>query len=155
MTKSNLIKKTKLQGYKLHMKKFTLQREEIKKRLKKKDYLLTVNQTGDKMMSGGDGKRQAPTIQMRFACSLEEIPEYIKFMKVSWWQHEDLKKGSKVNPKDIPYEEKRWGIYSDILIEPLSKELEKSYLDASKEGIFETHRLIRNHELKKNRKEIK
>ena len=122
----------------------TKQNEEIDQLLKRKDYILTILQTGDVDMSSGDPNRQADTRRFWTACSLEEISEYIDKMKTSWWSHPDLKKGSKVKEKDIPFEEKKWGIYTYIKIEPLSEELEKSYVNASKEGFFETHRQHNN-----------
>ena len=68
-------------------------------------------------------------------------------MKKCWWIHPDLKKGSKVKTKDIPFEEKQFGINDGDKIEPLSEELEKSYLKASKDGFFESYfggRRLRN-----------
>ncbi len=116
------------------------QMNEINEQLKKKDYILTVYQTGDKMMSGGDPERQMFFRRFYAVCSLEEIPEYIKFMEQSFWTHE---KGlSKKEIKNYPFEKKKWGRYRNIIIEPLSEELEKSYLDASAKGFFESHRMI-------------
>ena len=121
------------------------QRDEINQLLNRKDYILTVYQTGDKAMSGGDFKRQVTTRRYYQSCSLEEIPSIIGSMKRSWWTHKDLKKDLS-NADDIPFEEKKWGINTNVVIEPLSEELEKDYVGSSKLGFFKTHRHILKHE---------
>ena len=116
------------------------QNDEINKQLKKKDYILTVYETGDEMMSFGELDKQIFPRRFYVVCSLEEIPEYINYMKRPFWEHE---KGlSKKEIKNYPYEKKKWGRYWNVIIEPLSEEKEKSYLSASKEGFFETWRSI-------------
>ena len=114
--------------------------DEIKERLKKKDYVLTVYQTGDEMMSNGNRERQVNPRRFYVVCSLEEIPEYIEYMKKPFWEHDEGL--SKKEIKNYPYEKKKWGRYWNVIIEPLSEEKEKSYLSASKEGFFETWRSI-------------
>jgi hypothetical protein len=122
------------------------EREEINEQLKKKDYILTVYTTGDPLMSNGDPDRQVFPDYSWTPCSLEEIPNYIKKMQTGFWTHPDLRKGSGVKPEDIPHKEKEWGIYYNIIIEPMSEELEKSYLDASEKGFFKDWREIRDEE---------
>ena len=114
--------------------------DEINKRLKKKDYILTIYQTGDKVMSNCNHERQIFPRRYYAVCSLEEIPDYIKSMKTPFWEHE---KGlSKKEIENYPYEKKKWGRNWNVIIEPLSEEKEQSYLSASKEGFFETWRSI-------------
>ena len=116
--------------------------DEIDEQLKKKDYVLTVYQTGDTILSHGKPERQVKSNRYYVVCSLEEIPDYIKSMKTPFWRHD---KGlSKKEIKDYPYEKKKWGRYYNVIIEPLSEELEKDYLSGSQEGFFETWRLIRD-----------
>ena len=112
--------------------------------MKKKDYVLTVYQTGDEMMSFGEYERQVDTRRFYVVCSLEEIPEYINYMKQPFWEHDEGL--SKNEIKNYPYEKKKWGRYSNVVIEPLSEELEKDYLSGSKEGFFETWRRIHQSE---------
>ena len=121
------------------------QMDEINKRLKKKDYVLTVYQTGESMMSHGIPERQVKSNRYWVVCSLEEIPEYISFMKQPFWGHEEGL--SKKEIKNYPFEKKKWGRYKNIIIEPLSEELEKNYLSASKDGFFESWRMIRDSEV--------
>ena len=122
------------------------QMDEIDERLKKKDYVLTVYQTGDTMMSNGDHERQVFPNRFYVVCSLEEIPKYINWMKQPFWTHE---KGlSKKEIKNYPFEKKKWGRYWNVRIEPLSEEMEKNYLSASKEGFFETWRRIHQRDTK-------
>jgi hypothetical protein len=122
------------------------QYNKIDEQLKKKDYVLTVYQTGDKNMSLGDYEREVTPNRFYVVCSLEEIPEYIKFMKQPFWTHEEGL--SKKEIKNYPYEKKKWGKYRNVIIEPLSEEMEKNYLSASKEGFFETWRMIQEGEEK-------
>jgi hypothetical protein len=126
------------------------EREEIREKLKKKDYVLTVYTTGDPLMSSGDYERQCVPDRSWTPCSLEEIPDYIKKMQTGFWTHPDLRKGSGVKPEDIPHKEKQWGIYYNIIIEPMSEELEKSYLDASEKGFFKSWRTISEEERLRN-----
>jgi hypothetical protein len=124
------------------MKKWKKEKDVINEQLKKKDYVLTVFMTGDEMLSGGDHERQINPRRCYEVCSLEEIPEYIEYMKQPFWIPEEGL--SKKEIKNYPYEKKKWGRYSNVIIEPLSEEMEKSYLDGSKKGFFESWRLIRD-----------
>ena len=116
------------------------QYNKIEEQLKKKDYILTVYQTGDEMMSMGDFERQVIPNKFYVVCSLEEIPDYIKSMKQPFWRHEKCLTDKEI--KDYPYEKKKWGIYTNVVIEPFSEELEKSYLSASKDEFFAIRRTI-------------
>ena len=42
----------------------------------------------------------------------------------------------------IPFEEKKWSIVYDFIIEPMTKELEDSYLDAVQRDFFKGYREI-------------
>jgi hypothetical protein len=66
-------------------------------------------------------------------------------MKKSFWEHEEGLSEEEI--ENYPFEKKRWGRNYNIVIEPLSKELEESYLDGVERGFFESQRLIRDHEL--------
>ena len=98
------------------------------------------------MLSHGDPERQVKSRRFYAVCSLEEIPEYIEYMKKPFWEHDEGL--SKKEIKDYPYEKKKWGINWNVIIEPLSEEMEKSYLSASKEGFFESWRMIQEGEEK-------
>ena len=125
-------------------KEYRKETEETNERLKKKDYVLTVYQTGDEMMSSGDYEREVDTRRFYAVCSLEEIPEYIEYMKKPFWTHEEGL--SKKEIKNYPHEKKKWGRNWNVIIEPLSEEMEKNYLSASKDGFFETWRRIHQSE---------
>ena len=133
---------TKEQQIQHEIDKQEKQMDEINKRLKKKDYVLTVYQTGDKMMSNGNRERQVHPRRFYVVCSLEEIPEYINYMKQPFWEHEEGLSEKEI--KNYPYEKKKWGRYWNVVIEPLSEEMEKSYLSGSKDGFFESWRIIRD-----------
>ena len=125
--------------YKEMMKKATTQSKARDKRLNQKDYLITATTTGCEHMSFGKSERKIFPQLYRVTVSLNEIEEYIRMMKRGFWEHPDLL-ADKSNAEDIPFEEKKWGRYSNIVIEPLSEELEKSYLDASSKDFFKIHR---------------
>mgnify|MGYP000235759758 CR=1 FL=1 len=130
--------------YEERRKEYRKENDETDERLKKKDYVLTVYQTGDEIMSNGDHEKQIFPNRFYAVCSLEEIPDYIKSMKTPFWEHE---KGlSKKEIENYPYEKKKWGKYRNVIIEPLSEELEKSYLGASKKGFFKSWRRIHQSE---------
>ena len=135
--------KTKVKKKKTH-DELMKQSDDIEEQLKKKDYVLTVYQTGDDLMSSGDYERQVFPNRFYVVCSLEEIPEYIKWMKEPFWTHEEGL--SKKEIKNYPYEKKKWGRYWNVIIEPLSEEMEKNYLSASKDGFFESWRMIHRNE---------
>ena len=116
-----------------------LQKEEIKKNLMSKDYLVTVFETGDQTMSTGDHERQDVPRRTYQVASLLDLPDIIGKMQIGYWRHPDLKEDLS-NAEEIPFEEKMWGIYAGVIIEPFTKELEQSYLDKSKEGFFEKYR---------------
>ena len=134
-----------MENKQMNRNEFRIQNEEIKERLKKKDYILTVYQTGHKGMSSGDIKRQIDVRRYWVVCSLEEIPDYIKSMKQPFWTHEEGL--SKKEIDNYSFEKKKWGIYSNVIIEPLSEELEKNYLSSSKDGFFKNWRMFRDTDL--------
>ncbi len=132
----------RLKEYEKRTEEHSKERTEINTHLKKKDYILTLHQTGDTMLSNGDCKRQIEARRCYVVCSLEEIPEYISHMQTPFWQSpEGL---SKMEIKNYPHDKKKWGIYRNIIIEPLSAELEKDYLSGSKAGFFDDWRMIRD-----------
>jgi len=116
-------------------------RDKIKQRLQKKDYLVRVFQTGDHLMGGGEHERMVSPRRFYKICSLEEIPEVIRFMKETFWEHPDLREGmSQRDIKSIPFEEKRWGIYCDIDIIPLSEEKVEEFQYAIESGLLDNWR---------------
>ena len=127
--------------YKEMMIKTKQQSEVRNKTLNQKDYLITATTTGCEIMSFGKTERKIFPRQHYATVSLNEIEEYIHRMKRGFWEHKDLLDDFS-NADEIPHEEKKWGRYSNIRIEPLSEELEKSYLNASEEGFFKMHRQI-------------
>ena len=135
--------KNKKINEKTHEEKCNEQSSEISNNLKEKKYLITAYQTGDVLMSNGDYNKMIHGKRFYAVVSLNEIPDYIKGMQQPFWVHPSLTNETQKNRKfvkTIPYEEKKWGIYRDIVIEPLSEELEESYLDGVKKGFFKTWR---------------
>ena len=118
------------------LQKNTKQREEINENLNRKDYVVTVYE------NGYDFNREKISPRRYWhPCSLNEISELISYMKNPFWTHPDLKDDmSKKGIEKILFEEKKWGINTRIVIEPLSKKLEKDYLQNVEHGFFETYR---------------
>jgi hypothetical protein len=118
-------------------------KEEIRERLSKRDYIITFTQTGEERMSSFDYERQVESRRCYQVCSLEEIPKYIEYMKNGYWVPRE--KGlSKEELDNYPHEKKKWGVYEKIIIEPLSKELEDSYIDPKSRKFFQSWREIRD-----------
>jgi len=110
----------------------------IEKNMSEKRYVCTIIQEGDIMMSGGDIDRQVNTKRFFKICSTSELPEVLQWTRESFWTHPDF---GKIPNDKIPSIEKKWGIYTDVIIEPFTEELEESYLNASKQGFFENQRM--------------
>ena len=121
------------------MEDWKKEREEIRARLRKKDYIITTHQTGDEVMGGFDYERQVESRRCYSVCSLLEIPEYIEKMKNGFWvpREEGL---SKKELDNYPHDKKKFGVYENIVIEPLSKELEDSYIDPKSRKFFQDWR---------------
>lgn len=131
----------KKERYEKRMKHFEETRAKTDKLLDEKNYLATIYQTGHTAMSFGDPNREVKPRRFYKVCSLKEIPEIIQFMSQPFW---NIPNGlSKKEIANLPHEKKQWGLYYHVDIEPLSEDMEKSYLDASSKGFFETWRQIR------------
>ena len=111
--------------------------------LKNQKYLLTIYQIGCSLMSVGDTEREVKPQRFYEVVSVDEIGEYTQYLNRSFWIHPNLNKDTNDDERDkIPSEEKKWGRYTNIIIEPLSKKLEKQYLKGVKDGFFENCRNV-------------
>jgi len=130
-------------------------RKDLKKTLDRKDYLITVYQIGDELMSMGDIDKQVLPRRYYQNVSLGELGKILEKIYMGFWTHPDLKEDFS-NEKKIPYEEKKWGIISDIIVQPLSEKFENRYLELSKNDFFKRHRMVYDYRLVGNRlKKIK
>ena len=127
--------------YEESQKKCLVDQKKIKDNLERDDYLVSTFTIGCKVMSGGDFERQVLPKRNFAISSLEDIPKHINYMTNSFWEHPDLLEDGS-NADDIPFEEKKWGIHTDVVISPLSEELEKEYIARSEDGSFETYRRV-------------
>ena len=116
-------------------------RKDLKKTLDRKDYLITVYEVGDELMSMGDIDKQVLPRRYYQNVSLSELGKILEKIYMGFWTHPDLKEDFS-NRKKIPFEEKKWGIISNIIVQPLSEEFESNYLKLSKEGFFKHHRMV-------------
>ena len=116
-------------------------RKRLNETLNRKDYLITVYETGDKLFSHGDTKKEIMPRRYWEDVSLNELKEKLNKIHKGFWTHPDLNKDLS-NAKDIPFEERKWGIIHNIIVEPFSEELEERYLRASKRGFFKSQRLV-------------
>lgn len=120
-------------------------REDLKKILDRKDYLITVYQVGDELMSSGDVNKQISPRKDYLNVSLSELGKILEKIYRGFWTHPDLKEDLS-NGKEIPFEEKKWGIISNIIVQPLSEKFEKKYLELSKNDFFHHHRMFFDYE---------
>jgi len=123
-------------------------RKDLEKTLDRKDYLITVFQCGDEIMSMGDVNKQVLPRRYYQNVSLSELGKILDKIHRGFWTHPDLKEDFS-NEKKIPFEEKKWGIIYNIIIQPLSEKFESRYLEQSKKGFFKLHRMVYDNKLRK------
>ncbi len=105
--------------------------DEILEKLKQKDYILTIYETGYSISSNPENR--IPPRRYYKICSLQEIPSVIETMQQIWWRHPNIKENMTIDDWiAIPDKEKVWGITSNIVIEPFSEEFKKSYIESNK-----------------------
>ena len=114
-------------------------RKQLEDTMNRKDFLITVYECGDEVMSEGDVDRQVLPRRYWEVVSLTELRKRLETIYRGFWTHPDLKEDFS-NEKEIPFEEKKFGVVSNIFVEPLSEELEDRYLRASKRGFFKMKR---------------
>ena len=122
-------------------KEIPADKQRLEEILNRKDYLITVYECGDKLMSGGDIDKEVMPRRYWQEVSLIELREMLNDIYVGFWTHPDLNKDTS-NYKDIPFEERKWGMISNIIVEPLSEKFEKQYVEASKRGFFNSQRML-------------
>ena len=120
---------------------------EIQESMDEKRYVLTIYEDGDELMSSGDKERQIFPRRFYKICSTNELPGVLKSTQESFWTHPALL-ADHSNANEIPVEEKKWGIYTDVIIEPFTEELEQSYLAGSREGFFKKQRQFHGYKMK-------
>ena len=136
-----------MKKYEKWKEKKDAQVNKIQERMDEKRYLLTICQVGDETMSNGDIDRKVYPRRTYQICSTNELPEVLKFTQEPFWTHEDLLEDHS-NAHEIPLNEKRWGRYSEVIIEPFTEELEKSYVSASESGFFKMKRDYHDYKMK-------
>ena len=137
--------KTKKSAKSTYHKLVDAQKEECLKNLNEPRYLLTIYQKGDERMSIGNKDRQdSPRRTYFHNASLNDIKKFIDNIDAPQWSHPDLRMKDLTEEEKlaIPFEEKQWSIVYDFIIEPMTKELEDSYLDAVQRDFFKSYRQI-------------
>ena len=118
---------------------FHEQRKKQKENLERKDYLLTVYQSGDEVMSAYDKDKQVLPRRFFQRVSLLELSKILETIEDGFWEHPDLKPDFS-NRHDIPSKERKYGVITNIIVSPLSEELEKTYVESSENAFFENQR---------------
>ena len=95
-------------------------RKQLERTMNSKDYLITVYECGDEVMSEGDEDRQVLPRRYWEVVSLTELRKRLETIYRGFWTHPDLKEDFS-NEKEIPFEEKKFGIVYNIDVLPLSK----------------------------------
>lgn len=116
-------------------------RKSLVETMNRKDFLITVYECGDEVMSEGDVERQVLPRRYFERVSLNQLKDRLDKIYRGFWTHPELKEDFS-NEKEIPFKEKKFGIVSNIFVEPLSENLEERYLRASKRGFFKSRRLV-------------
>ena len=116
-------------------------RKSLDETMNRKDFLITVYECGDEVMSEGDVDKQVLPRRYFERVSLNQLKDRLDKIYRGFWTHPDLKEDFS-NEKEIPFEEKKFGFISNIFVEPLSENLEERYLRASKRGFFKSRRLV-------------
>ena len=87
-----------------------------KKFLKEEQYLIKVEVEGCPFC-GNDSLVEPEVFTKKVA--LEELPQYFKYLSEPFWQHQDVNWRTYTDEEfcdNIPYEEKKWGIYKSVQI---------------------------------------
>ena len=98
-------------------------RKQLEDTMNRKDFLITVYECGDEVMSEGDVDRQVLPRRYFERVSLNQLKDRLDKIYRGFWTHPDLKEDFS-NEKEIPFEEKKFGVVSNIIVSPLSKKLE-------------------------------
>ena len=116
-------------------------RKSLDETMNRKDFLITVYECGDEVMSEGDVDKQVLPRRYFERVSLNQLKDRLDKIYRGFWTHPDLKEDFS-NEKEIPFKEKKFGIVSNIFVEPLSEKLEERYLRASERGFFKMKRYM-------------
>ena len=84
--------------------------------LKEEEYLIKVEVEGCPFC-GNDSLVEPHNFTTKV--SLGELPEYLKYLSEPFWQHQDVTWRNSQDEAfcdNIPYEEKKWGIYKSVQI---------------------------------------
>ena len=90
--------------------------EKLKKFLKEEQYLIKVEVEGCPFC-GNDSLVEPEVFTKKV--TLEELPQYFKYLSEPFWQHQDVNWRTYTDEEfcdNIPYEEKKWGIYKSVQI---------------------------------------
>jgi|TARA_B110000211_G_C13830891_1_gene443477 hypothetical protein len=118
--------------------KVNAQGKTCSKNMNEPRYLLTVFEMGDNRWSFGSVERKdVPRRYFVPNASLNDIKKYIEQIDNPHWRHPLLSSSPK---EEIPHKEKKWSVVYDFSIEPMTKELEDSYVDGVKIGFFKDYR---------------
>ena len=115
-------------------------RKLMEEMLNRKDYLITVFETGCEVMSENNIERQVLPRRYFQNVSLDELSKILKSIYMGFWTHPDLKEDYS-NRRDIPHEEKKWGFIYNIIVQPLSEQFEKTYIKQSENDYFKHKRM--------------
>jgi len=116
-------------------------RKQLEETLNRKDYLITVFETGCEVMSDNNRERQVLPRRYFQNVSLSELSKILKNIYMGFWTHPDLNEDYS-NRRDIPHEEKKWGIIYNIIVQPLSEQFEKTYIKQSENDYFKHKRMF-------------
>ena len=84
-------------------------------------YLITALQTGDATMTCGNPENMVESKKFQKIVETKDLPHLIRFLREPFWQHPLVNDDTTDEECEaIPFSEKKWGIYTELQIEPLS-----------------------------------
>ena len=98
------------------------QRAKCEENFSKRNYIIEYEREGHIAFTAGDTVRQIEPTKERCLVSLYELQKFLNSsgLAVPFWVHPDAKEDATELEQDIiPFNEKKWGIITDLKITPL------------------------------------
>ena len=98
------------------------QRAKCEENFSKRNYVIEYEREGHIAFTAGDTDIQVEPTKQRCLVSLYELQEFLKTsgLGVPFWVHPNAKKDATEQQQDaIPFDEKKWGIITNLKITPL------------------------------------
>ena len=105
------------------------QRAKCEENFSKRNYIIEYESEGHIAFTAGDTETQLEPTKQRCLVSLYELQEFLNTsgLGVPFWKHPDAKKDATEQEQDaIPFNEKKWGMITNLKITPLPTNKEEN-----------------------------